>query len=191
MAFREVRVFEVREVLRLWLGGEGFRAIERLVGLDRKTVRRYVDAAVELGLGPRRRRGAAERRVHRRWWWRRSARTAPTVTARRGGCWPAHHDQIAAWVDGRSDGGEDPRAVGPAWGGGAVADGAALRRSRCAAAAAGRGPTVRVADGEPGDELQVDFGRMGLIFDPATGRRPGVQALIFTAVLLAGTASCG
>jgi len=46
MAFREVRVFEVREVLRLWLAGEGFRATERLVGFDRKTV----DAAVELGL---------------------------------------------------------------------------------------------------------------------------------------------
>ena len=40
MAFREVRVFEVREVLRLWLRGEGFRATERLVGVDRKTVRR-------------------------------------------------------------------------------------------------------------------------------------------------------
>jgi len=38
MAFREVRVFEVREVLRLWLAGEGFRATERLVGFDRKTV---------------------------------------------------------------------------------------------------------------------------------------------------------
>ena len=45
----------------------------------------------------------------------------------------------------------------------------------------GRGPTVRVADGEPGDELQVDFGRMGLVFDPATGRNRVVQALIFTA----------
>lgn len=29
MAFREVRVFEVREVLRLWLAGEGIRAMER------------------------------------------------------------------------------------------------------------------------------------------------------------------
>ena len=29
----------------------------------------------------------------------------------------------------------------------------------------GRGPTVRIADGEPGDELQVDFGRMGFIVD--------------------------
>jgi hypothetical protein len=50
MAFREVRVFKVREVLRLWLRGEGFRSVERLAGVDRKTVRRYVTAAEELGL---------------------------------------------------------------------------------------------------------------------------------------------
>jgi len=45
----------------------------------------------------------------------------------------------------------------------------------------GRGPTVPVADGEPGDELQVDFGRMGLVFDVAAGRDRVVHALIFTA----------
>ena len=45
MAFREVRVFEIREVLRLWLRDEGIRSIERLGGVDRKTVRRYVAAA--------------------------------------------------------------------------------------------------------------------------------------------------
>lgn len=50
MAYREVRVFEVREVLRLWLRGEGLRRIAVLVGVDRKTVRRYVDTAVGLGL---------------------------------------------------------------------------------------------------------------------------------------------
>jgi hypothetical protein len=32
MAFREVRVFEVREMLRLWLRGEGLRSIARLAG---------------------------------------------------------------------------------------------------------------------------------------------------------------
>lgn len=50
MSYREVRVHEVREVLRLWLRGEGLRSTERLAGLDRKTVRRYVSAAEELGL---------------------------------------------------------------------------------------------------------------------------------------------
>ena len=46
MAYREVSVLDIREVLRLWLHGEGFRAITRLSGVDRKTVRRYVEAAV-------------------------------------------------------------------------------------------------------------------------------------------------
>jgi hypothetical protein len=36
MAFREVRVFEVREALRLWLAGESLRGIERLAALDRR-----------------------------------------------------------------------------------------------------------------------------------------------------------
>jgi len=45
----------------------------------------------------------------------------------------------------------------------------------------GRAVTVRVADGEPGDELQVDFGRMGLVFDAEAGRSRVCHALIFTA----------
>jgi hypothetical protein len=49
MAFREVGVHEIKEVLRLWLRGEGLRSIERLSGLDRKTVRRYVAAAQSCG----------------------------------------------------------------------------------------------------------------------------------------------
>lgn len=49
MAFREVRVLEVRDVLRQWLCGKGQRPISELAGMDRKTVRRYIDSAVELG----------------------------------------------------------------------------------------------------------------------------------------------
>jgi hypothetical protein len=41
--------------------------------------------------------------------------------------------------------------------------------------------TVRVADGEPGAECQVDFGYLGLLADPVTGRQRKVHALIFTA----------
>jgi hypothetical protein len=39
VAFREVGVHEVREVLRLWLRGEGLRAAGRMAQVDRKTVR--------------------------------------------------------------------------------------------------------------------------------------------------------
>ena len=53
---REVSVVEVREVLRRWVLGEGQRSIDRNTGVDRKTVRRYVEAA-KVGGGGRRRRG--------------------------------------------------------------------------------------------------------------------------------------
>jgi hypothetical protein len=46
-----------------------------------------------------------------------------------------------------------------------------------------RGSTVRVDDGKPGDELQVDFGRLGLVFDSVTRRQRVCQALIFTPVV--------
>jgi hypothetical protein len=41
--------------------------------------------------------------------------------------------------------------------------------------------TVRVVDGLPGHELQVDFGELGLMFDEESGRRRKVWALVFTA----------
>lgn len=55
MAFREVSVNEIREVLRVWLGvaglpAPGYRTIAAHCGVDRKTVRRYVEAAQAAGL---------------------------------------------------------------------------------------------------------------------------------------------
>src|SRR6202051_4735388 len=65
MSFREVQVHEVREVLRLWVRGEGLRSIERLAVVDRKTVRRYVEAAEAGGAG--RGRGGGARKPARRY----------------------------------------------------------------------------------------------------------------------------
>ena len=48
--FREVSVIEVREMLRVWMLGAGLRRVGALAGVDRKTARRYTDAAVEAGL---------------------------------------------------------------------------------------------------------------------------------------------
>ncbi len=50
MAFREVGVVEVREVLRGWLDGAGLRTVGERAGVDRKTARRYVAAAEAAGL---------------------------------------------------------------------------------------------------------------------------------------------
>src|SRR3989442_14022166 len=50
MVFREVDVVEIKEMLRLWVRGHGYKAIARLTQMDRKTVRRYVEAALRAGL---------------------------------------------------------------------------------------------------------------------------------------------
>ena len=42
MAFRQVRVIEVREVLQAWLAGAGLRTAAERTAVDRKTARRYV-----------------------------------------------------------------------------------------------------------------------------------------------------
>ena len=46
MSLREVQVHEIREVLRLWLRGDGHRSIERPSSVNRKTVRWSCPGAV-------------------------------------------------------------------------------------------------------------------------------------------------
>src|SRR5207249_10833364 len=50
MAYREVSVIEVREVLRGWLAGAGLRTVAGQAGVDRKTARRYAQGAEAAGL---------------------------------------------------------------------------------------------------------------------------------------------
>ena len=50
MAYREVTVLEVKEVLRLWLSGVPKKRIARQLGFDAKTVRRYLAVAQAHGL---------------------------------------------------------------------------------------------------------------------------------------------
>jgi hypothetical protein len=51
MAYREMHVVLVHEVIRRWQLGEPLRAIAAETGVDRKTVRRYVAAAQQHGAG--------------------------------------------------------------------------------------------------------------------------------------------
>jgi transposase len=180
MAFREVRVFEVREVLRLWVAGEGFRSIERLSAVDRKTVRRYVLAAIGLGLD----REAGEEQLSDEFLGRVVETVHPHRRDGRGEAWrvlEVHHCQLETWLV------VEKLTVVKAHEllerRGVVVPQRTVHRYalEVLGVGRGRGVTVRVADGVPGDELQVDFGRMGLVFDPATGRNRVAHALIFTA----------
>jgi transposase len=181
MAFREVRVFEVREVLRLWLAGGGLRSVERLSQVDRKTVRRYVEAAVALGLD--RDAGVGVEQLSDPFIGLVVEAVRPHRSDGHGEAWrllAAGHDEIKAWVNDDLTGVKIHELLERR---GVRVPLRTVQRyvlERCGRSR-GRGPTVRIADGEPGDELQVDFGRMGLVVDADTGRRRVVQALIFTA----------
>jgi hypothetical protein len=50
MAFREVLVTEVKEVLRAWLAGQGKRPAARRAQVNVKTAQRYIAAAQAAGL---------------------------------------------------------------------------------------------------------------------------------------------
>src|SRR5438552_6249079 len=52
MAYREVRMMDIDQVMRRWLGGESIRAVARSTGLDRNTVRRLVRFGQQAGLKP-------------------------------------------------------------------------------------------------------------------------------------------
>ncbi|MGG5754079.1 IS21 family transposase [Zafaria sp. Z1313] len=185
MGFREVSVIEIKEVLRGWLDGAGLRTVAERAGVDRKTARRYVAAAQAAGLE----RSAGFDAVD-------DDLVAAVVTAVRparpnghGAAWEAllgHEEQIKAWVKGE---GKDNEALTIV----KIRDLLArqgchvpyrtLHRfatERCGYRA--KDTTVRVDDGEPGVELQVDFGHMGYLSDPEDGRRRKVHALILTAV---------
>ena len=181
MAFREVRVYEIREALRLWLRGQGYRSIERMAQLDRKTVRRYVAAAEALGLV----RDGGEGQLTDELIGAVVEAVRPHRSDGHGEPWrrlAAHHDQIQAWLDQGLTAVKVQRLLARR---GVAAPVRTVQRYAAQECGAGRRPasTVRLADGAPGDECQVDFGRLGLVFDSQTGRRRVCHGLVLTACL--------
>ncbi len=177
MAFREVSVVEVKEILRLWLQGRGMRQIARLAAVDRKTVRRYVDAAEAAGCD----RSGGTGQLCDELVGAVIVGARPARAAGHGSTWELLQAQHA-FLRERLD--EDLTLTKVAElltrRTGVVVPYATLHRYAASEFGFGRRRvTVRVADGEPGQEAQADFGKMGLIAD---GDRQRVcHALIVTA----------
>src|SRR5262244_3763125 len=179
MAFREVAVTEIREVLRAWLSGIGLRRVAEQAGVDRKTARRYVDAAVAAGLD---RDGGAGQLTDEL-----VGQVAQVVRPARPGGHGLGWEQLEACqgkIQTRVKAGLSVVKIGVLLERqGIVVPYRTLHRFCVERCGFGRtAATVRVADGEPGAECQLDFGYLGLLADPVTGRQRKVHALIFTAV---------
>ncbi|MHB8246855.1 MAG: IS21 family transposase [Acidimicrobiales bacterium] len=177
MTFREVSVVQVREALRRWMRNEGDRTIARGAGIDRKTVRRYIAAALGLGVV----RDGGDGQLTDEVIGQVVEQVRPHRPDGHGESWQkllAEEKRITTWVN-------EGLTV--------VKIGILLERrgiavphrtlarfavERCGASR--KKTTVRVDDPPPGIEVQVDFGRLGLVAD---GERKRVcHGLIFTAV---------
>lgn len=180
MAYREVEVVEIREILRRWESGQGYRRIADQAGVDRKTVRRYVEAAQRAGLI----RGAGEEQLDDGLVGQVLDAVQGRATVERGAAWrtcEAQRGSLDAWLrDGlrltkvnelldRQVGQHVPYRT--------------LHRFAVEELGFGRQrATVRVADGPPGQEVQADFGELGFVSEAGEAKRRKVWALIFTAV---------
>ena len=163
MAYREVSVIEVREVLRGWLAGAGLRTVAAQAGVDRKTARRYVQAAEAAGVV----RDGGWEQVTDEMVGAVVAAVRPARPTGHGGAWQlleAEQQQITEWV------GEGVTVVkiGTLLGRrGVVVPYRTLHRFCVQCCGYGKGSaTVRVADGEPGGECQLDSARWGCWSSP-------------------------
>ena len=176
MAFREVPVFEVREILRLWLLGYALRAIARMVRCDRKTVTKAIDVAKGLGLDA----GDPPSRLSDEFLGEVVANMAQRRPDRHGETWELlgeHRGKIESFV---ADDVPAVKMVELLARQGVVVPERTLNRFLAAEFAPSPKATVLLADGVPGEELQVDFGELGRMYDEESGKRRRVWALVFT-----------
>jgi len=179
MSYREVSGIEIVEMLRLWLQGLGLREVARLSGTDRKTVRRYVDRARACGLD----RDGGAGQLTDELIAAVIAGARPSRPTGKSQAWETiagEHEQIQQWLKQGLTLTKIHTLLGRR---GVVVSYRTLHRYATTELDFGRRQaTVPVADCEPGTEVQVDFGRLGLLTDSADDRRRVVHGLIFTAV---------
>ncbi len=174
MAYQEVLRVEIQEVIRRWQAGSSQRQIAEGTGLSRAMVRKYVSAATVVGVL---RDGPAPDEEQ----WSRLAgisragpRQVETPVEDSLAPWA---DQIYQWLTG--DRLTVTRIQELLEARGCTVSYTSLRRfirKRNWGRRSVR--TVRMADTEAGEVAEADFGRLGMITDPTTGRRQAVWALI-------------
>lgn len=176
MSFREVTMVEVKEVLRLWLGGVPKARIAEQLRLDRKTVRRYITAASRRGL-------QKEAELDDEYVLELLSELRPALERAHGDSWARcilQRTEIERYLHGNVKLSKVRRLL--------------LRQGidvpyptlhRFAVAELGFGksaPTVPIADCEAGQEVQLDTGWVLWLQDRETQKRRHVRAWIFTAV---------
>ena len=184
MAYREIEMWEILEVLRRVARGERRRAIERVTGHSRSTIRRWLRAARKLGWEPGQGEPdeslavAVAQRV-------RPVRDEVSPGTSQARLLP-HREQIQAWLAPKDEhrGLRLTKVQQLLTRQGVDVPYSSLHRfavQHCGFADRRR-LTVRRAETAPGELAEVDFGRLGLVWDPEAERRRVHHALLVTLV---------
>lgn len=186
MSYRELHMLDVIEVLRRWQAGQSARAIARAGVGDRKTLGRYIKAAMAVGVGATQ---ELDDDVVRRVLHAVQERPLPAPSEQ----WTtlqAHRGRIEAWLKPPAPPPGEPKQrplrlvrIHELLEREGMAVGYTTLR-RFAHAELGfhkKRSTVRLADCGPGEEAQMDFGLMGYV--TIDGVRRKLHVLIITLVL--------
>ena len=174
MGYKEVLRVDISEVIRRWQAGNSRRRIASGTGLSKDTVGRYISADEALEMS---REGPAptEEQLSR---LAAIGRSGPRQSA------VPTEDQLAPWADQvyqwlTGDRLQVTRVQELLAERGCRVSYASLHRFVARRNWRRRNPgTVRMEDTAPGEVAELDFGRLGLVPDPETGRRRTVWALI-------------
>ncbi|MGH2604093.1 MAG: IS21 family transposase, partial [Dehalococcoidia bacterium] len=170
--YREVGLMQVVEILRRWQAGESARAIAQATGLARNTVRKYVKEAQWLGLSPQ---GPLPTNGQLLALARLGQTAPPARAAPRAWQLESHQEQIARWLQEQL---QLTRIAELLDRQGVPVKYTTLRRFvRSHGLKAAPRDTVRMADTAPGEVAEFDFGRLGRLADPSTGKRQLVWAM--------------
>ncbi len=180
MAHKEYGVTDILDILRRAQAGDSLRRIARTTGMDRKTVRNYLHLATAHGFEkaiPEEQlpeiAASVFREVH-----------GGAKSPAQPGAWAPlvpHRNLLTGWLE--TDGLTLTKVhIKLGRMGVDVSYSTLYRYARETLGFGSPKVTVRMADTEPGEVAQVDFGRMGLVFDPETSKNRVLHALVATLV---------
>jgi transposase len=181
LAYREISIMDIWEIIRRWHSGQGIREIARSLGYDRKTVQRYTRLAVSLGLSRERSLSTKDEVL-------RLLESTETGT---GGRLPQRQTIFSPYLDEIIQLVNDPElALKPKSAFWVISERHALS-GKVSYSSFKRfvrthrlqidpnGATCRL-EALPGSEVQIDYARIGLFFDPLSERRRTLHAFIGT-----------
>ncbi len=169
MGRREFGVREIAEVLAHWDANRGIRQIARSLGMDRNTVRKYIHMAEAAGFQPGQDRSLAD--------WTLLVQKAfpeladPVRRSARFELLEPHRAEIRAGLETNNVTTVWQRLTSST---GVPVSLTTFRRYvhlTCSDILKPREVTVWRPEVEPGEEAQIDFGKLGPLHDPVTGRR--------------------